>query len=346
LRSENGGATIFRNRVRASSERKIAFTMQPSLDEAPHPPQEPDTMSAKTPPDPLGDRPRMAEALASLKEGLRDTADPLYDGWKRRPRVPVDKPAIGGSSNGAAVASLAHGARVPPIVPRFRSHSAEDPGITIDLSRDGTPDETPIDEVDVPIDEDLGGDTEASLAAEQSFFWVPTNEMGSAPPVVSQQTSVQPDTVRVRVIRYPTFPRWALILVAAFMVFAGSLLVLRPTTTGDLNEPTDESAAETASAPTVAAAELPPRGTPAAEVIAVDPVAAPAEEPPAPPEDDALVAADFDKGDPPSPVIAPHRRVMGRPAVAPAASTAQGRMPAPPNRRRSGSRDFFRDPGF
>ena len=41
-------------------------------------------MSSGNPGDGLNDRPKMAEALASLKEGLGDKDDPFYDGWKLR----------------------------------------------------------------------------------------------------------------------------------------------------------------------------------------------------------------------------------------------------------------------
>src|SRR5436190_634784 len=41
-------------------------------------------VSTGNPGDGLTDRPKMAEALASLKEGLGEADDPLYDGWKLR----------------------------------------------------------------------------------------------------------------------------------------------------------------------------------------------------------------------------------------------------------------------
>src|SRR5262245_2422216 len=45
----------------------------------------PSTVSSGHPGDGLGDRPKLAEALATLKEGLGEKDDPFYDGWKRRP---------------------------------------------------------------------------------------------------------------------------------------------------------------------------------------------------------------------------------------------------------------------
>ncbi|HKQ69595.1 MAG TPA: hypothetical protein VJT73_09660 [Polyangiaceae bacterium] len=42
------------------------------------------TLSSRGSADKPVDRPKMAEALASLKEGLSDSDDPLYDGWKHK----------------------------------------------------------------------------------------------------------------------------------------------------------------------------------------------------------------------------------------------------------------------
>jgi hypothetical protein len=101
-------------------------------------------VSLDDPADRVGDRPRMAEALASLKEGLRESADPLYDGWKR-------KPGSGVAPGQEGVASI-QGVHRPPLAT---------------------------------------------------------------------------DTVRVRVIRYQVFPKWALISAASLIVFSASVAALR-----------------------------------------------------------------------------------------------------------------------
>jgi hypothetical protein len=59
-------------------------------------------VSSGNPGDGLTDRPKMAEALASLKEGLSETDDPLYDGWKLR------KGAGAEADNLAAAGEAAH----------------------------------------------------------------------------------------------------------------------------------------------------------------------------------------------------------------------------------------------
>ncbi|MET0592116.1 MAG: hypothetical protein ABW133_05415 [Polyangiaceae bacterium] len=311
-------------------------------------------MSAQRPPDPA-DRPRMAEALASLKEGLRDTADPLYDGWKLRPKpAPIDAPPEASTAAAGPLPPIAP----PPFVPRFKPLLAAQPGITIDLSRDRTPEGTPIGDVEVTIEDDFG-DPETTrdfdTVEEDAFFAQgQTTEMASAPPVV-HHSSVQADTVRVRVIRYPSFPRWALIVAAALVLFALCILALRPTWIGEGDEAlatgdvTDEP-----EAPRVAAK--------ATEIAAAAPVVVPAPTSKfAPPVFEAAPAIEAEKEDLASaalieekiaekeerlaPGVAPLRPAMGRPTVAPIGSAVQGRIPAA-TRRRSGSRDFFRDPGF
>jgi len=100
-------------------------------------------VSTGNPGDGLTDRPKMAEALASLKEGLSESDDPLYDGWKLR------KGAGDAADNRAAVVEGQH------------------------------------------------PDAEAT------------------------------DTVPVRVVRYVVFPKWAIVLAAALVVFAGIVTVVR-----------------------------------------------------------------------------------------------------------------------
>jgi hypothetical protein len=311
--------------------------MEPLLDPAAPSPEERDAMSAQRPPDPLGDRPRMAEALASLKEGLRDTADPLYDGWKRRPRAAQAE----ASPEGGPVTEKLLAPAAAPIVPRFKLDAAEDPGLTIDLSRHVTPEETPIGDLEVTIDEDFG-DTlaTANLSTEEAFFAEgQTNEMASAPPVV-RHSSVQADTVRVRVIRYPSFPRWALIVAAALVVFALSILALRPTLLGDREEvlaESDVTVTDEVEAPM--AAGMGPEIAPAiAPLVPLAPTSS---------ASPSAVATEKDDLSPPLFVggTPPVRPAMGRPTVAPVGSAVQGKIPAA-TRRRSGSRDFFRDPGF
>ena len=101
------------------------------------------TVSTGNPGDGLTDRPKMAEALASLKEGLGESDDPLYDGWKLR------KGAGDAADNRVAVG-------------------------------EGHP-----------------SDAEAT------------------------------DTVPVRVVRYLVFPKWAIVVAAALLVFAGIVTVVR-----------------------------------------------------------------------------------------------------------------------
>ena len=304
-------------------------------------------MSAERPPDP-SDRPRMAEALASLKEGLRDTADPLYDGWKRRPKpAPIDAPPEASTATGP-LPPIAP----PPFVPRFKPLLAAQPGMTIDLSRDGTPEETPIGDVEVTIDDDFD-DPETTrdfdTVEEDAFFAQgQTTEMASAPPVV-HHSSVQADTVRVRVIRYPSFPRWALIVAAALVLFALCILVLRPTWMGEGDEPLatrddtgePEAPQAAAKAPEIASAATPVAPAPTSDFT---PPTIEAEK-----EDLASSAPTeqkfAEKDERAAPASLAVRPAMGRPSVAPIGSAVQGKIPAT-TRRRSGSRDFFRDPGF
>lgn len=320
--------------------------MEPSLDEAVQPPPEFDAMSAERPPHP-GDRPRMAEALASLKEGLRDTADPLYDGWKRRPK-PAPNPA---SPERIPPVERLPPTAPPPFAPRFNAHAAPDPGITIDLSRDGTTEETPLEEVELTIDEDFSDfrpDRDLDTEEEEAFFAEgQATEMASAPPVV-HHSSVQADTVRVRVIRYPSFPRWALIVAAALVLFALCILALRPTWMGDAEEAIAAGdVAGEPEAPRVAAKapEVAPVAVPA-PTSRFAPPAFEAESAGEPEEEDLAFAARGEgkvAGNEERAVA--HGRPMGRPTVAPIGSGVQGKIPAG-TRRRSGSRDFFRDPGF
>jgi hypothetical protein len=277
--------------------------MRPLLDEALVPLVELPAMSGEGPSNPLGHRPRMAEALASLKEGLRDTADPLYDGWRLQRRT----------SNADAR---------PPIA---SSGSVPDPGETIDISLDES-DEMPITDA---ATESSAPVTFPDASLEDAF---PTEEGGiiieeelieplGASPAVASRPSVQTDTVRVRVIRYQPFPRWALVVAAALVVFAVSLVAMR----GSL------PLANSRSTRSVLASEVPsdlPISSPA--VATAPPAAArPADTPSAAP--------------PPLPALEATTEPSPVPVQAPAPA---GKMPSAPARRRPGTHDFFRDPGF
>jgi hypothetical protein len=287
---------------------------------------------------PLGDRARMAEALASLKEGLRDTADPLYDGWKLRPRAPT-------ASESPKPAPQAP-PRPAPSAPKV--DSLADTAETIDISLEGTPDGTPVSgaapsiaplvsdaELATPLDEWF----DDGVATQDALIEV-VDEEEPVPPT-GRRSSVQTDTVRVRVVRYQHFPRWALIIAAALVLFALSALVLRASVfprprsravqavlTGETPHPasatTSErghgaaSVSEEATLPAVAA---PPRSRPANAPFAESATAAAALVP------DSLPASNS----PPS-------------ATASASNTAL-KVPSSP-KRRPGGHDFFRDPGF
>lgn len=290
-------------------------------------------MSPPGPPNPHDDRPRMAEALASLKEGLRDTADPLYDSWKLRPRPST---------------SLA--GEAPPEMPPRVNRPAPSPvtEIEIDISIDGTPDQTPAITHGPPTATERDEMSDVSVEVEEAFFndagrvestEAPT-EATPAPPVHS---SVQADTVRVRVIRYQPFPQWAVVVAAALLVFAASLFALR------MGLPFGA----TRSAPAVVANEgalneavalAPPVPVPPSPVP--DPVAS-AAAPLAAPAVSAVGAsasafswqsgAESEFEDP----SAPDHGAAPVPPPSPAA-----KIPNVPPRRRRGARDFFRDPGF
>jgi hypothetical protein len=275
--------------------------MRSSVDEASAPLQDFPAVSAQGPSNPLGDRSRMAEALASLKEGLRDTADPLYDGWKLRPR-----PAAPANPQGTAAESVSP----PPDV--ANSPASVDAGEAIDITIEGTPDETPIAEADAEIPSltgslDEGFPTEEVLIEATDF---------DTPPASARRPSVQTDTVRVRIIRYPSFPRWAIVVAAALLVFAASLAALRASFPR-------ESARSSRS---VLASQVPaaPSGAPSPAPAGAEPRY------PAPGIEPGFAA--------PSPNDAPTGVVPATPPV--------GKLPSSSPRRRPAGHDFFRDPGF
>ena len=288
-------------------------------------------MSPPGPPNPHDDRPRMAEALASLKEGLRDTADPLYDSWKLRPR-PSTSPA---------------GEAQPEIAPRV-NRPAPSPvtEIEIDISIDGTPDQTP---AIAPGPETATKGEMGEASAEEAFFngarrvesTEASAETTADPPT---RSSVQADTVRVRVIRYQPFPHWAIVVAAALWVFAASLFVLRVGLPLSATRATQTVLADETASEDEAVALAPP--VPAPPVAVPDPAASTAA-PLAVPAVSAAGAnapalswqsgAESEFEDPP----APNRAAASVPPPSPAA-----KIPDAPPRRRRGARDFFRDPGF
>jgi len=149
-------------------------------------------VSTGNPGDGLADRPKMAEALASLKEGLNESDDPLYDGWKLR------KGAGDAADNRAAVSEGHH------------------------------------------------SDAEAT------------------------------DTVPVRVVRYVVFPKWAIMLAAALVVFAAIVTVFRlgfrASASATLAPPVDSSSVAPREVP-IEPAKSAPSSTPS---VAAAPASAPA----------------------------------------------------------------------
>lgn len=301
-------------------------------------------MSAQGPSNPFGDRPRMAEALASLKEGLRDTADPLYDGWKLRPRAPglahpqtplvenVSRPAH--DPNGAAADLLA------------------DAGDTIEITLDESAGDTPISETEPetprlsdddrpakpPLNDWLGDGLPTEVQLIEAL-----NEEGA--PTIERRLSVQTDTVRVRIVRYQHFPRWALIAAAALLVFALSVLVLRASflrqsarsTRAVLTSETPTTSTALAdrarfAAPRAVVAPSPPTvATPARTGARVSPSASAEAAPPLPAELGTKSS--------------PHASISSPPPVV-SASPPAAKIPTPSSRRRPAGHDFFRDPGF
>lgn len=263
-------------------------------------------MSGQGPSNPLGARPRMAKALASLNEGLRESADPLYDGWKLRQRLPGAANAPGRPVEGAPPSNVRGG---DPVA---------DAGQTIDITLDtldGTPGETRRVEAQaqmpassVVLVDDLP--TQDELPTEDQLIEVTEGEVVSA---AAHRTSVQTDTVRVRVIRYQPFPRWALVVAAALLVFAASLFALRTSL------PHEKTPAE--------------RAVPANEVATTLP--APIAESPWPEPAPRI-----------EPGFGPAPRPDLRPPIAVSALPPAGKMPTSSPRRRPGGSDFFRDPGF
>ena len=273
-------------------------------------------MSTRGPSNPLGDRPRMAEALASLKEGLRETADPLYDSWKLR-QVASDRPVVLDVESEAARVGRPN-PEAPPVEGAARPPSAiaraslAEPAEAVDIALDGTPPETPAAS---STPEALAGDAAPSdgLPTEELLVEFDEEFENSDPETtIARKPSVQADTVRVRVIRYHPFPRWALIVAASLVVFALSLVALRASLPGE----------STRVARPVLASEVPTAAPSAVPQLEAAPAAArpPIESPPPPP----------------APAAAP--------AVPVRAAAPGGKAAAP--KRRQGAQDFFRDPGF
>jgi len=302
-------------------------------------------MSAQGPSNPLGDRPRMAEALASLKEGLRDTADPLYDGWKLRPRTP-------GSANPQASA-------VPD--PAFASSADEesesdplgDAGETIEVTL-GEPDETPSDDTANARrrpDEDAEPNTPrlGDWQGEDLSTQVPLIEglIEDGPTVERRRSSVQTDTVRVRIIRYQPFPKWALVAVAALVVFAVCVIALRASFPRESSHASRSVlASEVPSKVSAASADRAGLSAKRATVAPLPPtVQAPSRSAPR-----SVSSAIGDNAPPaaPSPREAtprPTAAIVSPPAVAPSPPPVN-KTPTSAPRRRPGGHDFFRDPGF
>jgi hypothetical protein len=280
-------------------------------------------MTPPGPPDAHGDRPRMAEALASLKEGLRDTADPLYDSWKLRSRT------------AAANAEAAKGeASVPPqrLTPRPVTE------VQIDITLESTPDHTPA-VTPLPPCGEPNAPTDAFLT-EEAFFNRGSIELSDSlteeslvdvhievdVPVEEGRASVQADTVRVPVIRYRPFPRWALVVAAALLVFAASLLALRVTLPLDSTRSTRSVLTSEVASSILVGATSPLKALPTA--TALPPATAlPSPTAASAPPSIEPTATPIDPWDVPS-------------------SAAPGKIPSAPLHRRPGARDFFRDPGF
>jgi hypothetical protein len=272
----------------------------------------------------------MAEALASLKEGLRDTADPLYDSWKLRSRA----------STSAAGEARPEGA---PQINRPAPRPVTE--IEIDISIDGTPDQTPAIAPDPAAASE--GDEMIVVSLEDAFFngagCEPTEASTEATAEPPNRSSVQADTVRVRVIRYQTLPQWAVVVAAAFLVFAASLFALRVGLPFDATRSARALlAGETAPknevvvlAPSV---PVPPAPVPDPAASAAAPFAAPAVSAAGASARDVSwqSGAESEFEDPPT----PHPAAAPVPPPPPAA-----KIPDAPRRRR-GARDFFRDPGF
>ena len=305
-------------------------------------------MSGRGPSDPLGDRPRMAEALASLKEGLRETADPLYDSWKLR-QAATDRPVVLDVDGDAARVEGANAAVRPAAAPGSPKAGGANIAEAIDIALEGTPPETA----------SAGSLSEAAAGDAPSADGLPTEELvvefdeefeKPEEPTLARRpsgSSVQADTVRVRVIPYRPFPRWALVVAASLAVFAISLVALRASLPGDstrVSRPVLASEVPAASPATPSTRSAFPalKATLALAPSAAHPLI-PSAAPSAGPQVEALAAP---AGPPPKEASSAHtapRATLAAPA--PPAAPA-GKAPTPMLKRRSGAQDFFRDPGF
>ena len=283
-------------------------------------------MSAQGPSNPF-DRPRMAEALASLKEGLRDTADPLYDGWKLRSR------------SGQPEVHRTEGAAHPPGAAGGDPPSEAAP--TIEISFDELPHPAPMAGAEsASPDSSSWYDDGLPTQDELMEDGVPLDTIDEAAADDARRASVQADTVRVRVIPYQPFPRWALVFAAALFVFAVSVLALRVTFPREKTRSQRSVLASdvpTRSHVDRAASPVSNRAVVAAPPAVLTPPPPEAPSSPATPEPPLLreIAAPFK---PPTPTRAPAAAVSALPSAV--------KVPTPPPRRRPSNREFFRDPGF
>jgi hypothetical protein len=297
-------------------------------------------MSAQGPSNPLGNRPRMAEALASLKEGLRDTADPLYDGWKLRPRAPEPNPPV------------QHPPRLIYPASEFSDGPLADTGDTIDITIDGAPDKVSLTDAE-PETPRLGGDSDPGTPRfdDWSADDLPTQEQliealnEEAAPAAQRRPSVQTDTVRVRIIRYQPFPRWALVAVAALLVFAVSVVVLRASFLRQSARST-RSVLTTETAPNLTASKTDrPRFAASNAAVAAPPPslvmpagsAARSSSPIAQAVPTAATRLEPSSRSPTTTQSLPMSASAPAPAV---------KIPSSSQKRRAGGQEFFRDPGF
>jgi hypothetical protein len=227
--------------------------------------------------------------------------------------------------------------------------------IEIDIALDGTPDQTPA----VASSSGQSGDEE-----HPNRWFVPTLNSGSDEAVMTEDAfftgsavieplqaepepdrpSVQADTVRVQVIPYTAFPRWAVVMATASLVFVAGLVAFRaglpdlaPSTRAVHVSPTALPNSRVATPPpvTVSPPSIPgsANSNVAANVVPVASGEGAGATPVVPLQPRAESA--FDESSPSDRAIAPV------PPPSPA-----GKIQVAPSRRRRGTGDFFRDPGF
>jgi hypothetical protein len=297
-------------------------------------------MSAQGPSNPpLGDRARMAEALASLKEGLRDTADPLYDGWKLRPRAPA----------GSEPQKPAPQAPPRPAPSAPKAAALAEAGETIDISVEETPDGTPAAAA-APSIAPLVSDAEPATplddwfddgAVTQDPLIEVVDEEEEPLPATGRRQSVQTDTVRVRIVRYQHFPRWALVIAAALVLFALSALVLRASVFPRSATHAAQAVltVETPRSSPVITSERGPGAPSVSEEAALRAV-------PAPARPRAANAPSAESAPAAAALVPDPLRASNNPPPATASSSNTAVKVPPSPKRRPGGHDFFRDPGF